>query len=149
MKKDFAQLRERLDSNDPFMSGGHQIMKTAGATQHNARLRRIPVWANNDEQIRQLLLQSFPKLATDPKQRHRAGRWLQVIHLYYRVGYTRGHIAVELKITEDQVRDLIRNITRAANGKRADGTGKRGIRPIGRPKKIHAPIETTMGPLAF
>ena len=50
-------LRASLDSNDTFVSGGHQIMKTAGATRHADRMRRVPVWALDDDRIKGLINQ--------------------------------------------------------------------------------------------
>ena len=140
-----AVLRKFLDGKEGFVSGGHGIIKTAGATQHAARMRRVPVWALDDVKLREVLLKTFPKLQTDEKQRKRAGLWLQIIHLYWRVGMTRGQVAYQTKKTEEQIHDALVRIRRAVEGKRTDNTNVKGARKIGRPKKIQTPIDATIG----
>lgn len=139
-----AILRKFLDGKEGLVSGGHGIIKTAGATQHAARMRRVPVWALDDGKIREVLLKSFPKLSTDSKQREQAARWLRIIHLYWRLGMTRGQVAYEVGKTDQQVHFLLVAIKRAMEGKRANGSGPRGGK-VGRPKKISAPIDATIG----
>jgi hypothetical protein len=141
----FSELRTKLDGNDTFVTGGHRVMKTAGATRHTARMKRVPVWANDDEQVRLLLLKIFPKLKINEKQRARAVRWMRVIYLYFRVGWTSGKIASELGLRDVIVRNIVRDIRRAANGKRSDTGAERSIRPRGRPKKNNATIGGTNG----
>jgi len=120
----FKQLRKKLDGKDPFMTGGHGIIKSTGRSQHNARLQRTPVWATDDKEIQKLLLRSFPKLWIDPVQWERAGRWMRIIQLYFRAGLTSGHIAEEMHLTDKKVRKIISRIRNAAK-----------FRPRGRPKK--------------
>lgn len=108
-------------------------MNSAGATQHAKRLRRTPVWTASNEDIKEVLLRAFPKLATNERQRLKAGRWLQVIHFYYRMGWTRSRVAEEMKISERAVKDYIQTISRAANGRRTSTGKPRSGRPRGRP----------------
>ena len=131
-----GQLRKVFDGNDQFVSGGHQIVKSAGATRHADRVSKIPEWSLNDEQVKALLLKSFPKLATDAKQRERAGRWLQIIQLYYRMAWTEKKIAEELNMSIDRVRYFIRAIKWASEGKRALDGEQRNKKPVGRPKNL-------------
>lgn len=131
----FSQLRNFLDGNDPFMTRGHQIIKTAGATQHAQRMQSVPVWALDDNKIKELLMKVFPRMQTDPKQKERAMRWLRIINLYYRVGWTCGRVAEELKITYKQAEWAIYAINKAAKGE-ADHGRNRGIKPRGRPRKF-------------
>jgi hypothetical protein len=121
-----SELRHIFGGNEAFFQG-HQ---TVGARTYD---REAPKWTKSDIAIRNLLLRVFPKLATDENQRTSAARWVSVIHLYYRLGYTRGQIAEEIGSSDVKVHGVIRSITRACNGLRADGSGQRSGRR-GRPR---------------
>lgn len=125
----FEQLRRSFGSLDPYMSGGHQIIKTRQVK------RNIPLWAKNDRNIRQMLLVSFPKLKSNIRQRKKAARWTRIIQLYFRVHKTHGQIADEMGMTLNAVKMVIRAIKWAAEGKRANGSGMLGNKK-GRPKGI-------------
>lgn len=131
----FGELRKKIDSNDPFVTGGHQVLKPRSDDK-----KKVPEWTRDDKKVREVLLRAFPKLTTDTRQRTRAARWIRVIHLYFRMYMTRGQVAVELGESPKWVRDIVRNIRRVAAGRRSDGNGMLGVRPRGRPKKIHASI---------
>lgn len=120
------RLRASLDSNDTFVSGGHGIIKTAGATRHAERMSRIPVWAMDDEKIKQLIQCRFPNARIDPSQRKSASRMAQIIHLYYRVGATRDAIAEELKMSPNAVMCAVFRINKAMS---------RPLKPAHRPRK--------------
>lgn len=122
----FSELRSKLDSNDGFVSGGHRIMKTAGATQHTARMRRVPVWALDDERIKQFIHLRFPRARIDQEQRKLAARMVRLIYLYYRVGATSGAVAAELNMTMGAVEQAVYRISSAM---------KRPLNPSHRPKK--------------
>ena len=125
----FGELRGRFDGQDPFMTGGHQIIKTR-------RIERVtPEWARSNKKIQAILLRSFPKLKTDFHQRVRAARWATVIQLYFRVHMTRGQIAEQMKVPLKTVENLIDRIHRACNGMKTSGKGPLSSRPPGRPKK--------------
>lgn len=130
-----GQLRGTMDGGDSLVSGGHQVLRTAGATQHAKRLQRIPVWANDDAKVQAILDHSFPKWRTNATQRAWAARWAFIITHYFRMGETSTSIADSLKLTAAAVRYVIFCITRAAN----KPPGKRG-----RPKKNTPTIETSM-----
>ena len=98
--------------------------------------KKIPLWVYENKKVREILLRAFPKLDLDPVQRRGAGRWARIIHLYYRLKWSRGQIAKEMGLQYYTVNDLIRSIKRVAAGKRANGTGLRGQNPVGRPKKV-------------
>jgi len=121
-----SQLRRVVDGNEGF-SGGSQVV---GARSYK---RSIPRWALDDKKISALLLRSFPKLATDGTQRAAAGRWAAVIHLYFRIGYTRNQVADEIGSTEEKIKSIIRSIRRVFKGLRANGNGKLSGKR-GRPK---------------
>lgn len=135
MKRDFEKLRQHLDGSDPFVNAGHQIIKSAGATRHETRVSNLPEWATDDKQVQALLLRSFPKLKQDPVQRQRAGKWAQIIQLYYRVGWTQTKIAEELGMSLVLLKYYLKAIRRAASGKTVNNI-VRGQKPRGRPKKI-------------
>lgn len=95
--------------------------------------RASPLWTKSDKKIQELITRSFPKVQTSPTQRTAAARWVSVIHLYFRMGYTRSQIAHEIGSTTTKVHGIIRSILRVSKGLRADGCGKlKGSR--GRPK---------------
>jgi hypothetical protein len=130
VSRKYSQLRKVVDTSDLFISDGNQDV---GARQY-ARL--VPAWAKSDKAIKSLLLRSFPKLATDPKQREAAGRWAAVINLYFRLGYTRSQVAEEIGSSSGKVHGVIRNISRVINGLRANGSGLRGGKRGRRKKSV-------------
>jgi DNA-binding NarL/FixJ family response regulator len=138
-----GQLRGTMDGGDSLVSGGHQVLRTAGATQHAKRLQRIPVWANDDAQVQAILNLHFPKWRTDATQTTRAAQWAFIITHYFRMGETSARIADSLGKTDKYVRDKVRRIYQAAEGKNAQGKIM-GARPRGRPKKNREAIETSM-----
>src|ERR1700719_4810332 len=119
------QLVRSLDYNECFMTRGHQIVHA------RTYKRKVPAWTLKDKEVQKVLLRAFPKLATDDNQRESAGRWVWVIQLYFRLGYTRGQIADELVTTTERIKGVIRSIYRVSEGRRADGRG-----PL---KRWHAP----------
>jgi hypothetical protein len=129
VNRDFQQLREILDGDDPFMVGGHQ------KSHLRTKERKVPEWTKNNKKTQQVLLRSFPKLRTDLKQRLQAARWARIIHLYFRMQYTYRQVAAELEMPPRAVDSMIRSIKRVAAGRRANGTGLLGLMPTGRPKK--------------
>jgi hypothetical protein len=123
------QLANLIGQNEGFAAGGHQIVRA------RTYKRKIPAWALNDTEVQKVLLRAFPRLATDDRQRDSAGRWITVIHWYFRLGYTRGQIADEFATTTERIKGVIRSIYRVSKGRRADGKG-----PLKRFKKApHAP----------
>jgi hypothetical protein len=126
-------LRASLDGNDTFVSGGHQVMKTAGATRHAERMKKVPVWALDDEKIKELIKLRFPLTGIDLKQRKLASRMIRLIHLYYRVGATADVVAEELKMTRKAVQGLLRRLNRQM---------ERPLKPSHRPKKKGEGIQT-------
>lgn len=125
MSKKSSRLRRAVD--DSFVGGGHQIVKPR---QYK---KTIPAWANNNDEIRKIVIRSFPKWDSDDKQRTRAARWVRVIQLYFRMGYTYVQAAEEMGLFPKQIKDIICRVRRVSVGKRANGTGLLGGRP-GRPK---------------
>jgi len=131
MKKVNKQLRKSMDSNDSFIDHGHTVVKP------RSYKREVPAWVLKDSEIRKLLLRSFPKLATNERQRDAAARWALIIHLYHRMKYTASQIAAELGTTTVRVENVLRSIRRVQRGQSANGSGLIG-RKRGRPKKIRA-----------
>jgi hypothetical protein len=138
LNKDFQQLRKIFEGSDPFMGGGHQIVKL------RRRKRIVPEWTGSNKEVRKVLLRSFPKLATDSKQRASAARWARIIHLFFRLRYTYRQTAAELEAKPESVRAMIMGIKRVAAGKWANGQGILGIKPRGRPK-IGVSISKSLG----
>lgn len=125
MSRKSKQLRSQVD--DAFVGGGHQVVKA------RERKRIIPEWVNNKKKIQEILLNSFPKLRTNPRQRVAAARWARVIQLYYRAHYTQPQVAEEMRLTIYQVEGVIRSIQRVSSGRWANGKKMRGGKR-GRPK---------------
>jgi hypothetical protein len=126
---DFAYLRTRLDSDDPFMGKGHQIHKI----RTRKRLKSTNVdWFSNDENVRGLIDSAFPKWRTNSTHLDGAGRWAHVISLYYRRGLPQKTVAFEMRLGrggELTVREILKRINRVVRGKRADNTGARSRIP--------------------
>lgn len=113
----FSELRKFFGADDSFMTAGYgtkKIRKSKG---------RIPSWANDQEKIKAVLLRSFPRLATDSRQRARAGRWVRVMYLHYQRGWTTGQIAEELTCTYTQIHSVLQHIRRAFSNRAANGSG--------------------------
>lgn len=124
----YAQLREFVEGTGGFMVS-HQIIKIRRPR------KKMPAWVVNENQLRAFLLFCFPRINKDLEQRSMAGRWLRIIQLYFREGWSRGQIAEEMNLTYSTVNSTIRNIKRAATRKRMDGSGT--LR--------HARIKTSLG----
>jgi hypothetical protein len=128
MNKDFQQLRKVFEGGDPFMTGGHQVVGM------RKRKRVIPEWTRNNKIVRELLLRSFPKLLTNPKQRAAASRWARIIHLFFRLQWTHRQVAEELGATPGCIHTAITGIKRVAVGRRYDNRALLGAKPVGRPR---------------
>ena len=127
-KRDMAKLRTRMDGNDGFMSA-HQIKKI------RTREREIPEWTLNDKEVQKVLLRSFPALRTNNKAAIRAGRWMRLIHLYYRVQMSNSQVAKEMDMTLNAVKMTLKGIRRVAQGRRFDNRCVLGLTPRGRPRR--------------
>ncbi len=126
MSKKSDILKRVVD--DGFVRGGHQVVK---ARRYE---RKTPAWANNDAKITKFVTRAFPKLSTNSHQQESARRWVRVVYLYFRMGYTGSQVAEEMSLTSYQVNSIVRSLRRAADGLWASGAGKHGVRPRGRPR---------------
>jgi hypothetical protein len=129
MNEELRQLRKKLDSKDPFMTRGHGIIKPRSDDK-----KSVPEWTLNDKKVREVVLRSFPDYTTNSRHRRGAARWIRIIHLYFRMGMTRGQVASEMNLSSEAVHDAIKGIRRVASGRRYDNRAKLGVRPRGRPK---------------
>lgn len=122
--KDNGELRSLriFAGSDSFMKGGHRIINSNRARVGPAR--KNADWAKSDKKVQKLLLRVFPKMLTDDKQRKRAGRWLRVIQLYFRYGYSYGDTAAEIGEKKKFVQDVLCRINRALQGLPCDGRKK-------------------------
>lgn len=135
-------LRTQLDGNEQFVNS-HGVIKTAGATRHAERMRRVPVWVLDDDKVDKFVNFVFPK---NPD---RAEVWRQIIYLYWRVGYTRGQVAAELNMSYATLSQILKRMKRTLRGRRGFDNKPRGVRPRGRPKKMLTPIPNTSGGTGF
>lgn len=127
MPNDLKKFREA--GVDAF-TGGFQV----GAAR--TYKRQPQMWSNSQNEIKRILLTAFPRQATNPKQRERAGRWVRIIYLYYRLGYTSAQVAEELNMSKDNVRRMASNINRVRKGFKANNNKSRSERPAHRPKAV-------------
>lgn len=84
----YSELRKEVDGCEV---GAFQIEPT----RHKEK-RELPLGLETDEKIQKYLLKIFPKLRDDVKQRARAGRWIRVIQLFYKCGYSWQEVADEM-----------------------------------------------------
>jgi hypothetical protein len=118
MKKDFETLRNIVDGTDSFVFG-HQVGHPRAYT------RKTPLWANNVEAFKKILLLSFPKLGSVPKQRKAAARWTRIVYLYFKLHYTYKQIAREMSEKPTQIKASLMHIRRVSRGLAANGNGVR------------------------
>jgi hypothetical protein len=116
-----AVLRNVVELNDQFLRS-HQIRKI------RVEERPIPEWAIDDRTIQVILLTAFPKMLTDERQRRRAGAWLRVFYLYYRLGMTYSQVAKETGLNEGQVQAHLRSLSRVAQGKTRHGKARKKVK---------------------
>lgn len=135
----YSELSGIVDSNDRFIRGS-QLLKTS-------RKRRIPTWVYDDKKVKELLLLVFPKLLTDPTQRKRAARWMQVIQLHYRCEKSIRETSEEMQEKIGTILTITRSISRASKGQptsgqiRKIGTIKyRAIKPTGHGDRDKDPV---------
>jgi len=98
---DFKQLRKRFfDGSDHFMRGS--AIHGKSWSSHATRVENISItdpWAFDDEQVRLLLLRSFPNMNTEretEEQRRRLRTWMLIIQWYFREGVTANRIVLRL-----------------------------------------------------
>lgn len=95
------------------LGSAHRVLKTAGATRHAERMRKIPVWANDNEKIKGYIQARFPAMDTDPDQRKMAARTVRLIYLYYIEGSTSAQVAEALGMTKPAVDMAIYRLKRS------------------------------------
>lgn len=83
--------------------------------------REVPDWARDNKSLQNLLFTAFPRLHTSPSQRRRAGRWAQVINLYFLKGWSVTEVADELNEDPRVIKRLTLSITRTSKGLTVDG----------------------------
>lgn len=147
-----AELRRRyLDSDEPFMSGGHQILK---ARKNIPRKYKTPEWmliaTDRRARIRELLEREFPKWETSKSQQKGMMVWFLVINMYFIMYQPAQAVVDEVdffrrdpardkfwewgSITVKSVEHAIRRIRNVLGGLRTDGRPHTG-RAVGRPPK--------------
>lgn len=132
---DMLALRKKVDSGDRFMDA-HQVTKVRSIE------RMIPEWAMNDKEVQRLLLLAFPKLKTRLRQRKRAGIYVRIIHLYWRMRLPYPVVAKELGISEVSLKRKIQILTRHGEGLNAHGHPRKRVTP---PTPLEGSPETTNG----
>lgn len=85
----------------------------------------IPDWAKTYAGVQKILLTAFPRLHFCPKQRRGAGRWAQVLYLYYFKGFSQSQIAGEINTNAKIVNNILLRSSLVSKGFRADGGGSR------------------------
>ena len=104
----------------------------------------------DDVKLQELLLKAFPRLATDPVERQRAGRWNRIAYLYYKASQSAQSIADELETSVESVKFALVSMRRVAEGRWANSKGgkkERGVRKRGRPiNSLSIPCPLDMQP---
>jgi hypothetical protein len=141
MNIDLAQLRKKFDSQDPFMSNGHQMIRP------REDMHRRLDWTEDNKIVGEVLLRSWPHMRDRSSKKYylhalKARLWLHIILFYFRLGMTAKQVAdepsnVNWKLTPKRVNHLALTIKRAgerySNGILPKPRG--GKRPrAGRPK---------------
>jgi hypothetical protein len=162
----FSELRAFIDGNDPFMTGGHQIIKL-----REVHRRPLP-WMLNATTTAAFLLKRFPFLkrpcgngVADVNRRYcscrpcrhnsTAGLWMFVIQICFLMSEPAVEAArlwnlshpCEHHIKDAAVRRVIQMIFQANEGLRLDGK-PRSFGKAGRPKKSACTLRTSMGSLS-
>jgi len=88
--------------------------------------KKWPRWVMNDPEVARVIQVAFPKWRTDERQRKGAGRWVYVLHLYYRMNYTMKDIGEELGVPTSTVRGVVQRAKLVSLGRRSNGSGARG-----------------------
>lgn len=109
--KEFAKILADFGSKD---------LKGFQVSESNSE-KEIPAWVFLREEVQRILLTAFPKLHTNMNQRKRAGRWAQVISLYYMQGMTAEEVAQELNDNRVAIKRLILSISRISKGLTVNG----------------------------
>jgi hypothetical protein len=123
--KHYKKLRKKFDGSDPIF----RALKTGGDGRagHNQRVANTPEWLMNDAAVRAVLLRAFPKMGTNPTHRKRAGRWASIIKMYFRLGYTASHVAMELRYDDDRKSDRAPQVRDATNARQSWMSEKKEI----------------------
>ena len=112
-KKEFSKTVADFDARD---LKGFQITESGVGVE-----KEVPDWVWQKTETQKVLLTAFPKLHTDAGHRRRAGRWAQVITLYYLQGMTAEEVAKELNETRIVIKRLIISISRISKGLTVNG----------------------------
>lgn len=111
-----GKLRSALDEAGFSSRSGFQVKNFRTGYK-----KETPEWARMKEGIQKILLTAFPKLNMSPSQRRRAGRWAQVINLYYLKGWSVSEVAEELNEDPRVIKRLTMSISRVSKGFTVDG----------------------------
>jgi hypothetical protein len=95
-----------------------------GRKLHIKRISNPPAWALDRDKVLSYLRSRFPNWETNKSQRKTANRLLQIIRLYYGLGFTRGIVARRLNTTQGAIGQVLRRLNKAV-----DRPAKRPGRP--------------------
>jgi hypothetical protein len=120
------QLRELLifSGSDHFMTNGHQIINSNRS--HAGPARKDATWALDDAVVQKILRTTFPKVEIDVAQRERAGKWVRIIHLYFRSAMSFGDVAAEMGVKPKFVRNVLQKINYVRKGLSTQGKPRLG-----------------------
>jgi hypothetical protein len=110
-----VDARDEVDGDD--MSSYHPVR-----TREHERF--VPLWVLDDEKLRQVILKTFPKQATDAQQRESAGRLLRIVYLYFRANQWVKTIAGAVGCSVRAVEGVIRRARKV--GAEMFGSGRAG-----------------------
>jgi hypothetical protein len=158
MNQDYAQVRQYLDGDEPFVTDGFQIVKDRREVRRHSE---IFTWMSNDAEVKRFIFSIFPRCETSKYQRASARLWTTVIVLYFRMRLAASAVAAQINIgrngeresieyedglvtgelyeevTPERIYRVAHSIRKAAAGERTDGKKRTGRRS-GRPPKLIA-----------
>lgn len=115
---------------------GHSVRTGGqGAVASAERRANPPKWTRTNKGIRKIVRLAFPRFETNERQRTAAARWVRVIYLYFRVGYTYSQIAEEMKLFSHVpnrpysiIENVIEHILKVARGLPANGNSQKRLK---------------------
>jgi len=134
----FKKLREVVEGDEPFMTGGHQSAKA----RNPERMIPTPEWMFDRVAVAAFIEKLFPHRWSNNTQRLRAGAYEKVIELFFLAKKPDSAVEEEANLNLGSCSVIVQEIRRAAEGRRRDGR-PRSFGRQGRPRKqLEAQPET-------
>ena len=116
-KDSLSIVRNQVGGSDPYVLS-HEVKSIRQNVKH------IPEEFKSNKDIQIFILNAFPKLKDNLKQRKQAGRWARVIQLHYKFYYSERLTAAEMELPLSTIKSIKTHIRRSLAGQRLDGSGR-------------------------